>query len=225
MTRRGNHHLAVIIWPYDTQSEQMVTSRGNEEGPDVDVPEEIASVVRAGARAHREVPGSVAVGGSACALYCHHRVSVDIDSVLRDLSARFDAVRDHLFEVPSWTEARVKKPVLILGSLDGIPVGYRQLRRPTPLETREIELPNGSLTVPTVDEMLRVKAFLLYDRNYTRDFVDFAELSCLQPTGRVVDALGSLDEKFGWESWEAVSNRCQEVGRSLSLRVLGGGAS
>lgn len=170
----------------------------------IEIPKEIDEVIKVGVRANREVPGSVALGGSIVALYCQHRTSIDIDFVLTDLRERFEEIREHLFEIPDWKEARAKRPVLILGSLGGIEVGYRQLRRTIPLETNEIELPEGKLTVPTLQELLRVKAFLLYDRNYTRDFFDFAELSCLLEIEKVIDALGSLDEKFGWEKQPSV---------------------
>jgi len=169
-------------------------ARGN-----ITIPPELAEVVRVGVRASREVPGSVALGGSVCALFAHHPESIDIDFVLTDLNKRFQEVREHLFEVPGWKEARIRVPVLILGSLDGVEVGYRQLRRSAPLETQEVETPEGTLIIPTLAEMLRVKAFLIYERDTTRDYVDFAELSCLLEPGEVVDALSVLDEKFGWE--------------------------
>jgi hypothetical protein len=171
--------------------------RGQE--PPVLIPPELVEVIRVGVRANREVSGSVALGGAICALFAQHRASIDIDFVLTDLKERFQEVRDHLFEVDGWQEARFRVPVLILGSLDGIEVGYRQLRRTMPLETQEIETPEGTLIIPTLEELLRVKAFLAYERNYTRDFVDFAELSCLLEPETVVETLSVLDEKFQWE--------------------------
>lgn len=170
----------------------------------ITIPPELADVVRVGVRAGREVPGSVALGGSVCALFAHHRESIDIDFVLPDLNKRFQEVREHLFEVRGWKEARIRVPVLILGSLDGVEVGYRQLRRSAPLETQEVETPEGTLIIPTLTEMLRVKAFLIYERNTTRDFVDFAELSRLLGPDEVVDALSVLDEKFGWEKQPSI---------------------
>jgi hypothetical protein len=168
------------------------------------VPPELVDVVRAGVRANREVSGSIAAGGAICALYAGHRVSRDVDFLLADLRDRFDEVREHLFSLNGWREARVKVPVLILGSLDGIEVGYRQLRRPVPLETRVIETPEGPLVIPTLDELLRIKAFLAYDRDFTRDFVDFAELASLVPVEAAVSALVTLDEKFAWEKQPSV---------------------
>ncbi len=172
--------------------------------PKIKIPDEILEIIKVGVRANREVPGSVALGGSIVALYCNHRTSVDIDFVLTDLRERFQEIREHLFEVPAWEEARARRPVLILGSLEGIEVGYRQLRRPMPLETTEIDLPEGKLTIPTLEELLRIKAFLLYERNFTRDFFDFAELACLFTTEQAVEALTVLDEKFGWEKQPSV---------------------
>ncbi len=57
----------------------------------------------------------------------------------------------------------------------------------------------GILLVPTLAEMLRTKAFLLYSRNVVRDFIDFAELSCLVPNVEVVELLADIDAHFAWE--------------------------
>ncbi len=102
------------------------------------IPVKLREVIKAGVRANREVPGSMAIGGSVCALFANHRSSIDIDFMLTDLKQRFQEVRDHLFGIDGWQEARFRVPVLILGSLDGVAVGYRQLRRATPLETQEV---------------------------------------------------------------------------------------
>ena len=226
--------------------------------PSIIIPPELVEVIRVGVRANHEVTGSVALGGAVCALFAQHRTSIDIDFVLTDLKDRFQEVREHLFELSGWQEARFRVPVLILGSLDGIEVGYRQLRRSVPLETQEVETPDGALIIPTLEELLRVKAFLGYERNYTRDFVDFAELSCLLESRQVVETLSTLDEKFKWEkqpsmileitkvllrpephdrethgfetlrllhpklkTWEEVAAQCHEIGRLLSIRMLG----
>ena len=95
----------------------------------IDVPEQLIEIVKAGVKANHEVKGSVALGGTICSLFAHHQLSSDIDFVLSDLSQRFDEIREHLLALPEWKEARVRVPVLILGSLDGFEIGYRQLRR------------------------------------------------------------------------------------------------
>ncbi|HLA95219.1 MAG TPA: nucleotidyl transferase AbiEii/AbiGii toxin family protein [Pyrinomonadaceae bacterium] len=170
----------------------------------IDVPEQLVEVVKAGVKANREVPGSIALGGTICALFAHHRESTDIDFVLSDLTKRFEEVREKLLGVPEWKEARVNVPVLILGSLGDIEIGYRQLRRTVPMETEVLETPYGPLVVPTLEELIRTKAFLTYNRNYTRDYFDFAELSCLVETSKVVDILASIDDKFQWEKQEPI---------------------
>ena len=77
------------------------------------------------------VPGAVLIGGTAAATYAHHRISVDHVHVLTDLRERFDAILFDLESVAGWQTARVRRPVLILGSLDGIETGVRQLISPT----------------------------------------------------------------------------------------------
>ncbi len=89
----------------------------------------------------------------------------------------FDTVLADLESVAGWQTARIRRPVLILGSLDGIETGIRQLIRSEPLETAEIETGGIRLTLPTREEMLRVKSVLILKRNATRDYIDFAAMA------------------------------------------------
>ncbi len=114
------------------------------------------------------VPETVLVGGTAAALHVGHRVSLDGDHVLADLGDRFEQVLADVEAVAGWRTARVRRPVLILGSLDGVLTGIRQLRRVRPLETEEI----SGLRVPTLAEMARIKSWLLVIHSTTRDYLD-----------------------------------------------------
>lgn len=143
----------------------------NEKMPDWDL------VLSSAARLQEFVPGAVLVGGTASALYARHRFSRDADHILPDLKGRFDDVLADLESVAGWTTARVKRPVLILGSLDRIETGVRQLIREIPLETSEMEIEGMKLTVPTEAEILRIKGVLILKRNATRDYLDFAALA------------------------------------------------
>lgn len=135
------------------------------------------------------VPGAVLVGGTAAAVHAGHRVSMDGDHVVEDLRERFDSVLASLESVAGWHTERVQRPVLILGQLDGILTGIRQLRRTRPLETEEI----AGLRVPTLGEMARIKAWLLATRNTVRDYLDTVVL--LERLGEegAVAALGPFD--------------------------------
>jgi len=134
-------------------------------------------VLAAAARLQRLVPDAILVGGAAAATHASHRVSLDDDHVLADLRERFDEILDHLEHTDGWVTARVNRPVLILGSLNGVETGIRQLIRTRPLEVEEIETPAGTLRVPTLEEMLRVKAWLILRRNATRDYLDTVALA------------------------------------------------
>jgi hypothetical protein len=101
-------------------------------------------------------------------LLAGHRRSADGDHVLRDLRERFDDVLLALEAAAGWRTERVLRPVLILGQMDGILTGIRQLRRTRPLETEEVE----GLRIPTLAEMARVKAWLLATRHTVRDYLD-----------------------------------------------------
>ena len=134
-------------------------------------------VIAASIRLQRLVPDSVLVGGSAAALHAGHRLSLDDDHVVRDLVERFDEVLEALEATDGWVTARVKRPVLILGSLEGVETGIRQLIRQRPLEVEEIVTGAGNIRVPTLHEMARIKAWLVLQRNATRDYLDFAALA------------------------------------------------
>jgi len=137
-------------------------------------------LLSAGARLQSLVPGAVLVGGTAAAIIAGHRLSQDADHVVTDLRERFDEVLKDLESVAGWKTARVNRPVLILGSLDGIETGVRQLIRSEPLETQKVPAggPGSPLVViPTPGEILRIKAALVLKRNATRDYVDLAALT------------------------------------------------
>jgi len=114
------------------------------------------------------LPGTVLVGGTAAALHAGHRTSEDGDHVLADLRDRFDEVLAALEAAAGWVTARVERPVLVLGSLDGVMTGIRQLRRTRPLETEIV----AGLRVPTLAEMVRIKGWLLATRDTLRDYLD-----------------------------------------------------
>ncbi len=153
-------------------------------------------VLAAAARLQRILPGAVLVGGSASAVYAEHRLSTDADHVLTDLRQRFDQALAELESVAGWKTARVKRPVQILGSLDGIETGVRQLIRDEPLETTQIEYRGVKLTVPTEAEILRIKGVLILKRNATRDYLDFVALAEHMGAEKMVEALRPFDHLY-----------------------------
>ena len=163
--------------------------------PDKPIPSWDA-LLSSAAHLQKIVPGAVLVGGTAAATYAHHRVSVDHDHTLTDLRERFDSVLADLESVAGWQTARIRRPVLILGSLDGIETGIRQLIRSEPLETAEIETEGIRLTLPTREEMLRVKSVLILKRNATRDYIDFAAMAKNLGNGGTGHALVRFDELY-----------------------------
>ncbi|MDE0178154.1 MAG: hypothetical protein OXP36_06115 [Gammaproteobacteria bacterium] len=135
------------------------------------------TVLSAAARLQRILPDAVLVGGTAAAIHAEHRRSHDADHVLTDLGSRFEEVLGQLESVAGWRTARVRRPVLILGNLDGIETGVGQLIRDEPLETATLDVRGVPLTVPTEAEILRIKGVLILRRNATRDYLDFAALA------------------------------------------------
>lgn len=163
------------------------------------------------AAAHLQVvlPGATLVGGTAAAVYAGHRVSYDADHVLADLRDRFDEVLAQLESIAGWRTARVKRPVLILGNLDGVETGVRQFIRDQPLETVEVNVGGVSLVVPTEPEMLRIKAVLILKRNATRDYLDLVALAERLGPDRVFAAMANLDELYPQPSGESALQQLQ----------------
>jgi len=88
-------------------------------------------------------------------------------------------------------------PVLILGNYHDVEVGFRQLRRSTKVECASYQTPYGSLRIPTLDELMGMKAYLCYIRNATRDFLDFAALSALVPQAEALKTLLQSQQRYG----------------------------
>ena len=160
-------------------------------------------VLSAAARLQRFLPEAVLVGGTAAGLHAGHRVSRDADHVLTDLRSEFDEVLVQLESVAGWSTARVNRPVLILGSLDGIETGVRQLIRTAPLETTTVSVGGQKLTIPTEAEILRIKGFLLLRRNATRDYVDFAALAHRLGETSTAAAFEHFDRLYPQDSGES----------------------
>ena len=66
-----------------------------------------------------------------------------------------------------------------------------------PLETTQVTLPSGRvLTVPTAEEALRIKGFLIVRRNQTRDYLDVAALADRQGLHEAAGILARIDDYY-----------------------------
>lgn len=156
-----------------------------------------ADLLESAATLQRLVPDAVLVGGTAAALYAKHRISVDHDHVLADLRDRYDEVLDALEREKDWVTNRATAGKIILGEIGGIEAGVRQLIRLRPLEVELHELPSGAmLRVPTQDETLRVKAFLIVKRNQVRDYLDVAAMADHFGLARSAKTLRLIDDYY-----------------------------
>jgi hypothetical protein len=181
----------------------------------VDLTPTMQKVYESAAKLQTLVPDAILVGGSAAIIYARHRDSFDHDHVVANLVERYQMVLDAIEASGGWaTSVRASKPpVTLLGSLDGIEAGLRALRRSRPLETAVFELDgSNSVVVPTAAETLRIKAYLVVDRNAVRDYLDVVAL---------VDALGfdtSLEILRDIDSY--YTDRSGEEGSVLTQLVL-----
>ncbi len=137
------------------------------------------------------------VGGAAAILYADHRESRDHDHVVADLADRFEMVLEAVEGDEGWATNRVTPGKVILGNLDGIEAGVRQMIRKEPLEVTKVSVPSGGeVTVPTIEETLRIKAFLVVRRNQTRDYLDLAALADCVGVDRAAEALTRIDDYY-----------------------------
>ena len=166
-------------------------------------------VLSSAARLQRILPDAVLVGGTASAIHAEHRFSRDADHVLTDLRHRFDDVLAELESVAGWKTARVQRPVQILGSLDGIETGVRQLIRDEPLETTVVDFHGARITVPTEGEILRIKGVLIIKRNATRDYLDFVALADHMGDESTARALHSFDRIYPQDNGESPLQQLQ----------------
>lgn len=158
---------------------------------------ELVRVLESAARLQALVPDAVLVGDAAAALHAGHRLSMDRDHVLADLRDRFDMVLDALEADPEFVFNRATPGKIILGSLGDIEVGVRQLIRERPVECEDVTLPGGQVVrVPTVEEILRIKAYLLVKRNQVRDHLDVAALSTMLGAERAAGVLATIDDYY-----------------------------
>jgi diaminopimelate decarboxylase len=158
---------------------------------------QFVALLESAAHLQRLVPGAVLVGGSAAILYADHRESRDHDHVVTDLADRFEMVLEAVEEDEGWATNRVTPGKVILGNLDGIETGVRQMIRKSPLEVATVSVPSGGeVTVPTLEETLRIKAFLIVRRNQTRDYLDLAALSESLGIDQAAGVLDRIDDYY-----------------------------
>lgn len=173
------------------------------------------ALLESAAHLQRLVPEAVLVD-SAAILYADHRESADHDHVLADLADRFELVLEAAEADEGWATNRVTPGKVILGNLDGIETGVRQMIRKVPLEVSKVTVPSGrELTVPTAQETLRIKAFLVVRRNQTRDYLDLAALSEHLGIGQAAETLVDIDVYYADQHGEGKGVASQLV-RQLS---------
>lgn len=156
----------------------------------------LEDVLEKAAQLQELVPGAVLVGGSAAALYAHHRQSFDHDHVIVDLAERYDTILENLEALGDWSMTKAQPGKIILGELGGIETGLRQLLRSRPLETADTEVRGKRLVVPTLAEILRIKAWLALSRNQTRDYLDIAALADQIGLDDAATVLAAMDEYY-----------------------------
>jgi hypothetical protein len=165
----------------------------------VDQLPDLGQLLNAAARLQAILPDATLVGGTAAAITAEPRRSLDADHVIAGLIDRFDEVLAELESAAGWRTARVQRPVVIFGSLDGILTTVRNQVRVEPLETTDVVVAGSTVRVPTKAEILRIKAWLIVRRNATRDFLDVAAIASALTETEILVALAPMDRLYPQE--------------------------
>jgi hypothetical protein len=177
------------------------------------------NVLKAAARLQEILPDAVLVGGSAAAHHAGHRVSLDDDHVLEDLRERFYQVLEALEATQGWVTSRVRPQVLILGRLDGVETGIRQLIRRRPLEVEQIAVARKRLRVPTLPEILRIKTWLVLRRNATRDYLDVVALADRMAAREAARTILGMDDYYEDQIGPGGSRVATQIAKQLAEPV------
>ena len=157
-----------------------------------------------------KIPGAVLVGGTAAAVHARHRISMDHDHVIKDLAGHYDASLAALESIVGWRTKRRVRGKLVLGAIGPIDAGLRNQKRSAPLETVTVAVGRGrTLKLPTIEEMLRIKTFLVVERNATRDYLDTAALSHhlgLRKSAQALRSMNELYREFAGEGGDMLSS-------------------
>ncbi len=135
---------------------------------------------------------------------------------MADLRLRFDLVLEALESEGEWVTNRVRPGKLILGRLGDIEAGVRQMIRTEPLEVTDLTLRSGRpLRVPTAEETLRIKGFLIVRRNQTRDYLDVVALADSYGQSQSARVLAELDRYYADQHGEG-SGVASQLARQLA---------
>jgi hypothetical protein len=126
------------------------------------------------------------------------------DSIFADASGteaeevrrRFAAALADLERVAGWLPTPVGRMSIADGRFDGIETTIRDRARSGPLETTVEAGQWGQVEVPTLAEVLRIKAWLVISRNAARDYRDAAAIAERLGSEKSIFALATLDNLY-----------------------------
>jgi hypothetical protein len=156
----------------------------------------------------RIVPGSIFADAS--------------DAKAEEVRHRFAAALFDLERVAGWLPAPVGRMSIADGRFDGIETTIRERARSGPLETTVEVGPWGEVEVPTLAEVLRIKAWLVISRNAARDYRDTTAIAERLASEKAIFALATLDDLYPQSNGaSALQQLVRQLAEPLSFDEIG----
>jgi hypothetical protein len=153
------------------------------------------TVLSVAAFVRRIVPDAILADDPA-ASSADERLDDADEKVIEDLNRRFATVMTDLERISGWKadgKGRIRRTY---ANFVGVETEIFDQARTAPLETTVETGPWGEIAVPTLAEMLRIKAWLVISRNAMSDYRDVAALAERLGCEAAVLALSTLDDLY-----------------------------
>lgn len=194
-------------------------------------PEELArweAVLEAASRTQSAVDEAVLVGGTAVNVLVPYRTSQDADHLVHNLASIWDSVLERLDGMDGWNFHSLRERHTIFGNVDGVQVSLMDddIIGPhgEPLEWHNATVMGLPMRLPTLDDLIRIKSYLLLFRNMARDYADLTVMTRGTPAKRLYTILIPLEHRYHVRPHASFShdgqNRPLSFLEEMGLRLL-----
>ena len=186
------------------------------------------AVLKAASRTQSAVDEAVLVGGTAVNILVPYRTSQDADHLVHNLASIWDRVLERLDEMAGWNFHSLREKHTIFGNVDGVHVSLMDDdiigQHGEPLEWHNATVMGLPMRLPTLDDLVRIKSYLLLFRNMARDYADLSVMTRGTPSKRLYTILTPLEHRYHVRPHASFShdgkNRPLSFLEEMGLRLL-----